>query len=105
MTFEPLKDVFERVLSQRNVRQTYDAAEACAMSERIIAAELPLVAGRVRARCVRGDTLHLAVQHATVGSEIHFASATILHEIQQRFPRITKLRTTSDPGMFRDPLE
>jgi len=100
MSFEPLKDVFSRVMADRRVAVTYTAAETCSMAEKIIFAELPQLAGRVRGKFVRNGELHIATRSAAVSSEIQMASATILGEIQQRFPKIKKLRIKTDYQLF-----
>lgn len=100
MNFESLAAVFARVAAGRRVATTFTAAEACAAAERIIAAELPRLAADVKAKFVKHDTLHIAVRSSVVGSEVQLASDTILREIQQRFPKIKKLRIGTESGAF-----
>lgn len=93
MPFEHLKTVLQRVLVERKVRSTFDAAELCMAAERIIAAEVPTISGRVRARYVKNGTLYIAVASSAVGSEIRLATHTILGLLGKRFTEIKKIHT------------
>ncbi len=92
--FEPLKNIVQQVAARRSFASTFTAAEVCAASGRIIAAELPQLAHRIRIKFIERGTLHIAVQSSAVGSELQIAQLTILNEIQKRYPTVKKLRTT-----------
>ena len=105
MSFEPLKAVFDRVIADRRVAVAYSAAETCALADKIITAELPAVAGRVKATSIKNHVLQIAVTGSAVGSEVQLASATILAEIQQRFPNIQKLKVQTNYQLFAETAE
>lgn len=103
MNFESLQTVLKRVAASRSVATTFTAAEACAAAERVIAAELPLLAGRYHPKFVKNGVLHIAVATSAVGSEIYFARETIVAQLQKRFAQIRDLRTTVEKWKLEAP--
>lgn len=102
MSFEPLKDVVQRVLAQRNNSQvrSFSAAEVCSFANKLIEAELPQVAGRARAQTLQHGVLTIIVTGSAVGSEVQLGSGIILAELQKRFPKVKKLQVRTDYAAF-----
>lgn len=92
MSFELLKSALGKRLAHLNLKGYADAAEICARANRLIVELMPKLAGRVRAKYVKGETLTLAVTSSSVSQEISLKQAKILSELKKQFRTIKKLR-------------
>lgn len=90
--FEPIKAILGRVLAEKKMKATFDAAEVCVVAEKIIVAELPELSERVRVKFIKNGVLTVAVESSAVGQELQLASATILDALKKRYSQVRKLR-------------
>lgn len=98
--FEPLSNVFARVAASRQVAGTFSAAEACAAAEKVIASELPALAGQAKGKFVKADTIWLAAANSAAAAELHAIRDSVLQQLSKRFPRIQKIRIVVEPRLF-----
>jgi len=90
--FEPLKNVFDRVLTEKNLQQTFSNAEVCEVANRLLANEFPMLPVKPRAKFVEREALIISVGSSTIANEIKLREDEILRILKQRFPQITKIR-------------
>ena len=97
MTFEPIKNVFNRVLADKKMKSKFDAAEICSVSEKLFAAELPKLSEKFRVKFIKNKILHIAVTSSVVSSELRLAETNVLTKLQERYLKIKQVRYSVGP--------
>lgn len=97
MTFEPIKNVFNRVLADKKMKSKFDAAEICSVAEKLFAAELPKLAEKFRVKFIKDKVLHIAVTSSAIASEMRLAETAVLDKLGERYVKIKQVRYSVGP--------
>ena len=95
--FEPIKNVLNRVLADRQQKSVFDAAEICSVAGKLFVSEFPQLEGKFVVRSVKGRVLQLAALNSSVAGQLRMAELTVLGELQKRYPLIKHVRYSIQP--------
>ncbi|MFA5352058.1 MAG: DciA family protein [Candidatus Gracilibacteria bacterium] len=97
MSFEPLKNVLNRVLADKKMQSTFSAAEACSSAEKLFLAELPEISGKFAVKSIKEGVVQIAVVNSAIAAQMRMCETTVLEILQNRFPKAKKIRYSVGP--------
>jgi len=97
MTFEPLKNVLNRVLADKKMKAKFSAAEVCVVAENTFAAELPQFSEKFRVKFIKNKVLYVAAENSSIASEMRFAEMTVFKAIAKLSVTVRQVRYSVGP--------